>query len=62
MLNMGLVSSTVGRVFFLTYKNKKIVDNHICTIANYVDYETKMNYIISTLKESWKNEYKNNKV
>ena len=46
----------------LTYKNKEIVDNHICTIANYVDYETKINDIISTLKESWKNEYKNNKI
>ena len=46
----------------LTYKNKKIVDNHICTITNYEDYETKINDIISKLKESWKNEYKNNKM
>ena len=46
----------------LTYKNKKIVDNHICTITNYDDYENKINNIISTLKESWKNEYKNNKM
>ena len=46
----------------LTYKNKKIVNNHICTIANYVDYETKLNDIISTSKEIWKNEYKNNKI
>ena len=46
----------------LTYKNKNIVDNHICNITNYVDYETKINDIISTLKESWKNEYKNNKM
>ena len=46
----------------LTYKNKKIVDNQFCTIANYVDYETKLNDIISTLKEIWKNEYKNNKM
>ena len=46
----------------LTYKNKKIVDNHICTITNYEDYENKINNIISTLKESWKNEYKNNKM
>ena len=46
----------------MTYKNKKIVNNHICTIANYIDYETKLNDIISTLKEIWKNEYKNNKM
>ena len=46
----------------LTYKNKKIVDNQICTIANYVDYETKLNDINSILKEIWKNEYKNNKI
>ncbi len=46
----------------LTYKNKKIVDNHNCTITNYIDYKTKINEIISTLKESWKNEYKNNKM
>ena len=46
----------------LTYKNNKIIDNHICTIANYQDYETKINEVISKLKESWKNEYKNNKM
>ena len=46
----------------LTYKNNKIIDNHICTIANYKDYETKINEVISKLKESWKNEYKNNKM
>ena len=46
----------------LTYKNKKIIDNHICTITKYKDYETKINDIISSLKESWKNEYKDNKM
>ena len=46
----------------LTYRNKKIVNNHICTITNYEDYEIKINEIISTLKESWKIEYKNNKI
>ena len=46
----------------LTYKNKKIVDNHICTKTNYLDYETKIDNIISSLKETWKNEYKNNKM
>ena len=46
----------------LTYKNNKIIDNHICTTANYQDYETKINEVISKLKESWKNEYKNNKM
>ena len=46
----------------LTYKNNKIIDNHICTIANYEDYETKINEVISKLKDSWKNEYKNNKM
>ena len=45
-----------------TYKNKKVSDNHICTKTNYTDYKTKINDIISTLKESWKNEYKNNKM
>ena len=46
----------------LTYKNKKIIDNHICTITKHEDYETKINDIISSLKESWKNEYKDNKM
>ena len=46
----------------LTYKNNKIIDNHICRIANYEDYQTKINEVISNLKESWKNEYKNNKM
>lgn len=46
----------------LTYKNKKIIDNHICTIAKHEDYETKINDVISTLKESWKNEYKDYKM
>ena len=45
-----------------TYKNKKITDNHICTKANYNDYKSKINELISTLKESWKNEYKDNKM
>ena len=46
----------------LTYKNNKFIDNHICTIANYEDYETKINDLIFELKESWKNKYKNNKL
>ena len=46
----------------LTYKNKKIIDNHICTIAKREDYETKINDVISILKESWKNEYKDYKM
>ncbi len=45
-----------------TYKNKKVLDNHICTKTKYTDYKTKINDVISTLKESWKNEYKNNKM
>ena len=45
-----------------TYKNKKITDNHICTKTNYNDYKSKINELISTLKESWKNEYKDNKM
>ena len=45
-----------------TYKNKKITDNHICTKAKYNDYKSKINELISTLKESWKNEYKDNKM
>ncbi len=45
-----------------TYKNKKVSDNHICTKTKYTDYKTKINDVISTLKESWKNEYKNNKM
>ena len=46
----------------LTYKNKEVVDKHICTITNFLDYETKINDIIFALKEAWKNEYKNNKI
>ena len=45
-----------------TYKNEKVLDNHICTKTKYRDYKTKINDVISTLKESWKNEYKNNKM
>ena len=45
-----------------TYKNKKITDNHICTKAKYNNYKSKINELISTLKESWKNEYKDNKI
>ena len=45
-----------------TYKNKKVLDNHICTKTKYRDYKTKINDVITTLKESWKNEYKNNKM
>ena len=45
-----------------TYKNKKITDNHICTKTKYNDYKRKINELISTLKESWKNEYKDNKI
>ena len=45
-----------------TYKNEKVLDNHICTKTKYKDYKTKINDVISTLKESWKNEYKNNKM
>ena len=46
----------------LTYKNKKITDNHTCAISRYRNYKIKINDIISKLKESWKNEYKNNKM
>ena len=45
-----------------TLKDKKVIDNHICTQAKYEDYESKINDVISTLKESWKVEYKNNKM
>ena len=45
-----------------TYKNKKVSDNHLCTKTKYKDYKTKINDVISKLKESWKNEYKNNKM
>ena len=45
-----------------TYKNEKKTDNHICTKAKYNDYKKKINELISTLKESWKNEYKDNKM
>ena len=44
----------------LIFMNNKIKDNHISKIAYYADYETKINDVISKLKESWKNEYKNN--
>ena len=48
--------------FDTRYKNKKVSDNHVCTKTKYEDYKTKINDLISTLKESWKNEYKNNKM
>ena len=67
LLNAGLEihhikNNKVVPMYRTNIKNKKIVNNHICTIANYIDYETKLNDIISTLKEIWKNEYKNNKM
>ena len=46
----------------ITYKNKKEIDNHICTKTKYIDYKNKINDVISSLKESWKNEYKSNKM
>ncbi len=44
----------------LTFINNKIIDNHTSRIAYHEDYETKINNVIYKLKESWKNEYKNN--
>ena len=46
----------------LTFKNKKVIDNHTCNAAKYKNYNNKINDIISKLKDSWKNEYKNNKM
>ena len=46
----------------ITYKNKKVVDNHTCTKTKFKDFKNKINDVISSLKESWKNEYKNNKM
>ena len=46
----------------ITYKNKKVIDNHICNRTIYKDYKSKINDVINSLKESWKNEYKNNKM
>ena len=46
----------------ITYKNNKVIDNHTCTKTKYKGYKSKINDVISLLKESWKNEYKNNKM
>ena len=46
----------------ITYKNKKVIDNHTCTETKYKYYKSKINNVISSLKELWKNEYKNNKM
>ena len=57
-----LKKSWIESLLLFDLQKQKIIDNHICTITKHEDYETKINDIISSLKESWKNEYKDNKM
>ena len=46
-----------------TYKNnEKFCNNHNCSITNITDYQKKIFDNITKLKETWKNNYKDNKM
>ena len=45
-----------------TFKNDRFVSNHNCLITNITDYKKKIFENITKLKETWKNNYKDNKM
>ena len=45
-----------------TLKNDRFISNHNCSITNITDYQTTIFNNITKLKETWKNNYKNNKM
>ena len=45
-----------------THNNDRFVTNHNCSITNIADYKNKIFENITKLKETWKNNYKDNKM
>ena len=45
-----------------TFNNDRFVSNHNCSITNITDYQRKISDNITKLKETWKNNYKDNKM
>ena len=45
-----------------TLNNDRFVSNHNCSITNIADYQKKIFDNITKLKETWKNNYKDNKM
>jgi len=45
-----------------TLNNDRFISNHNCSITNIGDYQQKIFDNITKLKETWKNNYKNNKM
>jgi hypothetical protein len=45
-----------------TLNNNRFVSNHNCSITNIADYKNKIFENITKLKETWKNNYKDNKM
>ena len=45
-----------------TFNNDRFVSNHNCSITNITDYQKKISENITKLKETWKNNYKDNKM
>ena len=45
-----------------TFKNDRFISNHNCLITNITDYQKAIFDNITKLKETWKNNYKDNKM
>ena len=45
-----------------TFNNDRFISNHNCLITNITDYQKKIFENITKLKETWKNNYKDNKM
>ena len=45
-----------------TFNNDRFISDHNCSITNITDYEKKISDNITKLKETWKNNYKDNKM
>ena len=45
-----------------TFNNDRFISNHNCSITNITDYQKKISENITKLKETWKNNYKDNKM
>ena len=46
----------------ITLNNDRFISNHNCLITNITDYQKKIFENITKLKETWKNNYKDNKM
>ena len=45
-----------------TFNKDRFISNHNCSITNITDYQKKISDNITKLKETWKNNYKDNKM